>query len=193
MTFKKIALLSSALIVAVAFSGCSKKPRRPNPIDTVMNMDSGRGAGNGGFGETDINPTAFAGEELPGLRNSTGSNWIDNAKRGILGNASVVYFNFDSTTIAPKEREKLNAAVQYLANNPNAKLVLEGHCDWRGTGEYNLALGDRRSKSIESFLVTLGVSSNKLQTLSKGDLDATEGASSAQMTKERKVELLVVR
>ena len=186
--FKKTILIASALLIALAFSGCSKKPRRPNPLDTVMGQgyDSGNG-GNGGY----IDPVNLGSDAAEfGLEShGSGEEWIDRARRGVL---PTVYFSFDSATISPDERGKLNQASQYLQSNPNAKLVLEGHCDWRGTTEYNLALGDRRAKAVQSFLATLGVSDARLQTLSQGDLQATEGASSAQMTKERKVELLVV-
>lgn len=190
MTFNKIALLASALLIATAFSGCSKKPRRPNPLDTVM----GPGANAGSDGSYidqggSLNPTSFGDGDLLATRSQSSDDEYANARRGILDD---VYFNFDSASISSNERSKLNTAAEYLENHPNAKLILEGHCDWRGTAEYNLALGDRRSKSVQSFLATLGVSDSRLQTLSKGDLNATEGNNADQMTKERKVELLIV-
>ena len=67
------------------------------------------------------------------------------------------------------------------------------HCDWRGTAAYNLALGDRRSNSVNSYLKTLGVSESRLVTLSKGDLDALEGATEAAMAQDRRVEVNVLK
>ena len=62
--------------------------------------------------------------------------------RGVL---QPVYFAFDSSAIKAAERPKLQAAKDYLDKNPGYRLLLEGHCDWRGTAEYNLSLGDRRA------------------------------------------------
>lgn len=191
--FKKIVLIVTASLIAIAFSGCSKKPRRPNPLDTVMGQDYGsRQNANAG----DFSPIAREGDgamlesRFTGFDGMSTEEILGQAKRGVL---ETIYFQFESSSIAPQERAKLNAAAEYLASNPSSYLVLEGHCDWRGTQEYNLALGDRRAKSALDYLVTLGVAQSRLQTLSQGDLKATEGASSAQMAKERKVELLVIR
>ncbi|MDQ8204905.1 OmpA family protein [Pelagicoccus sp. SDUM812003] len=183
---KKTILIASALLIAIAFSGCSKKPRRPNPLDTVMGQGYDSSSRDEGFNPVDLGSDAAAA----GLTSRGNTDqWIDRAQRGVL---PTVYFSFDSATISPDERGKVNQAAEYLRNNPGSNLVLEGHCDWRGTTEYNLALGDRRAKAVQNYLATLGISESRLQTLSQGDLQATEGASSAQMTQERKVELLVV-
>ncbi|MDQ8179104.1 OmpA family protein [Pelagicoccus sp. SDUM812005] len=191
--FKKIVLIATASLIALAFSGCSKKPRRPNPLDTVMGQ--GYGQGNGGGMDDGFNPIDL-GEG--NMLESRGTDWdgadiatlVANADRGMF---SPVLFQFDSSAIAPTQRGTLESAANFLKQNPTAKLILEGHCDWRGTQEYNLALGDRRAKSALDYLITLGVSGNRLKTLSQGDLKATEGASSAQMAQERKVELLLIR
>ncbi|MBD5779078.1 OmpA family protein [Pelagicoccus sp. NFK12] len=191
--FKKIVLIATASLIAIAFSGCSKKPRRPNPLDTVM----GQGYESGTRGTDDgFNPIGLEGDGA--MLESRGADWdgadiatlVANADRGMF---APVLFQFDSSAIAPSQRGTLESAANYLRNNPGAKVILEGHCDWRGTQEYNLALGDRRAKSAFDYLITLGIQSNRLKTLSQGDLKATEGASSAQMAQERKVELLVIR
>ena len=187
---KKIVLIASALLIALAFSGCTKKPRRPNPLDTVM----GDGAGTRtGIGNGEFNPETMTGDgALYGLESRTGDgsgDWMDRARRNVL---PTVLFGFNSATISADQRSKIDQAADYLRNNPGSNLVLEGHCDWRGTTEYNLALGDRRAKAVQSYLETLGISPDRLQTLSQGDLQATEGVSESQMTQDRKVEVLVV-
>lgn len=190
--FKKIVPILTASLIAFAFSGCSKKPQRPNPYDTVMG-----GGYDSGSRTSDFNPTTLQADgDLPQIRNTAGwdssslDDLIANADRGMF---DPVLFQFDSSAIAPSERPTLQAAADYLSSNPNAKIILEGHCDWRGTQEYNLALGDRRAKSALDFIITMGIDPNRLKTLSQGDLQAVEGASSAQMTSERRVELLVIR
>ena len=82
-------------------------------------------------------------------------------------------------------------AKDYLAKNPNQKLLLEGHCDWRGTAEYNLSLGDRRASAVKKYLLSLGVVADKLETLSKGSLEAAKNGDDASMAKDRRVDLVV--
>jgi len=68
-------------------------------------------------------------------------------------------------------------------------MMLEGHCDWRGTAEYNLALGDRRAAAVKKYLLTLGVNADKVDTLSKGSEDAKKGDDAH----DRRVEFVVVK
>ena len=87
-----------------------------------------------------------------------------------------IYFEFDSSTLLPTAQEVLKKKVAYLKANPKINVVIEGHCDERGTNEYNLALGDRRAKSALSFLANLGVETSRMTAISYGEerpLDAT--------------------
>ena len=104
-----------------------------------------------------------------------------------------VFFSFDSYSIASTERTKLQSAADYLKGNPQDGLLIEGHCDWYGTADYNLALGDRRAKSIRDYLITLGISANRIETLSKGSLEATSGLSKPEARKDRRGELIVLQ
>ena len=105
--------------------------------------------------------------------------------------AQAVYFGFDSSVIRPAEAAKLQAVVKYLNEHPEAHLLIEGHCDWRGTAEYNLGLGDRRSTAVKQYLVRLKVPAARLDTLSKGSIGAPEKATEEQMAKDRRVEFLI--
>jgi peptidoglycan-associated lipoprotein len=108
-------------------------------------------------------------------------------------NASVVeavYFALDRAAVAPAERPKLQAAIKWLADNPGKSLVLVGHCDWRGTAEYNLGLGDRRANSVKRYLEMLGADSKRLETLSKGSTDAKQGGGEAEWAKDRRVDFV---
>jgi peptidoglycan-associated lipoprotein len=104
-----------------------------------------------------------------------------------------VLFEFDRSAISAAERPKLQAAQDYLNKNPQHRLLLEGHCDWRGTAEYNLGLGDRRAGSARQFLQTLGVAQNRIETSSKGDLEAVENADEATMARDRRVDLVILK
>ena len=80
-----------------------------------------------------------------------------------------IYFEFDSSALLSVAQDVLKRKAQWLRDNPGASVVVEGHCDERGTNEYNLALGDRRSSSAKSFLVDLGISASRLKTISYGE------------------------
>ena len=98
-----------------------------------------------------------------------------------------------STTSRRPSGPKLQAAKDYLDKNPEYRLLLEGHCDWRGTSEYNLGLGDHRANEVKKYLTTLGVGPDKLETLSKGSEEAKKNADESEMAKDRRVELVVVK
>lgn len=80
-----------------------------------------------------------------------------------------IYFAFDRSNLSPMAQENLRRKADWLRANPDATVTIEGHCDERGTNEYNLALGDRRAESAKSFLVDLGISANRLATISYGE------------------------
>jgi len=175
-----LVLTGSALILA----GCSKKPTRPTPNQTVM------GPQNGGVTPTPTDvPTNFAADGLQ-ARSAGDDFGPDGTLRGKLES---VYFDFDRFDIKDGERTKLQAAAQYLKDHPDQRLLLEGHCDWRGTAEYNLALGDRRANAAKRYLGKIGVAADKLETLSKGSLEAAKQADDATMAKDRRVELVIVK
>jgi len=80
-----------------------------------------------------------------------------------------VYFEFDSSALTMSAQEVLKRKAEWLRDNPDRRVVIEGHCDERGTNEYNLALGDRRAASAKQFLSDLGVSTSRLSTISYGE------------------------
>ncbi len=177
----------TALVLASAallFAGCAKKPQRPNPSQTIL----GPGAGAG------LNPlavdTGLFDPSASGLESRGAGAGSGEQLRGIV---RPVYFDFDSAAIRVAERAKLTEAKAYLDANPGARLLIEGHCDWRGTTEYNMGLGDRRAAAVREFLGSLGIPASSIETISKGDLEASEGASDSQMQQDRRAEIVVLR
>ncbi len=79
-----------------------------------------------------------------------------------------VFFDYDGSTLDQTDRDTLQRQAAWLARYPNVVLAIEGHCDERGTREYNLALGARRAASTREYLVSLGVSAARLETISYG-------------------------
>jgi peptidoglycan-associated lipoprotein len=86
----------------------------------------------------------------------------------------VIYFEFDRSDIGPEYVDTLRAHAEYLAANPQARVTLEGHCDERGTREYNLALGEQRAEQVRRFLLAEGVSGSQIDTLSYGEERAAD-------------------
>ena len=80
-----------------------------------------------------------------------------------------IFFEFDSSILTSEAQLMLKKKAEWLQNNPEAMSTIEGHCDDRGTNEYNLALGDRRATSTKTFLVDLGISASRLTTISYGE------------------------
>ena len=103
----------------------------------------------------------------------------------------VVYFDFDTAEIRPEYVDTLRAHAEYLVNTPSARLVIEGHCDERGSREYNIALGERRADSVKRFLEAEGVSPVQLETVSYGEERPVDlGHNEEAWAKNRRAELV---
>ncbi|MGZ0656975.1 OmpA family protein [Coraliomargarita sp. W4R53] len=126
-----------------------------------------------------------------------GSDGIENGMYNgytmVEGVLPSVYFGFDSSSVASSERAKLQQAADYLEQNSGYHILVEGHCDWYGTSEYNLALGDRRANSISDYLGTLGITPLRVEKLSKGSLEATGGLSKSQSSQDRRADLILLK
>jgi peptidoglycan-associated lipoprotein len=79
-----------------------------------------------------------------------------------------VFFAFDRSDITPEAREILERQADWLRRYPNVTVTIEGHCDERGTREYNLALGERRAQAAKNVLVASGISASRISTISYG-------------------------
>ncbi len=86
-----------------------------------------------------------------------------------LRSEHIVYFDFDKSTVSGNFSAILDAHAKFLNENSNVNVLIEGHADERGTPEYNIALGERRAKSIETYLENMGVSASQLSTVSYGE------------------------
>ena len=103
--------------------------------------------------------------------------------------AEPVYFDFNSSELAPQYRPVLEKKARWLKGHPEYNLKIEGHCDERGTEEYNLALGERRAKVVMNYLVSLGVPSGRISTISYGEeRPSTSGHDEMAWAKNRRAE-----
>ncbi len=80
-----------------------------------------------------------------------------------------IYFAFDQSSLTSDAQAILQQKAQWLQSRPDVSVTIEGHCDERGTTEYNIALGDRRAESAKSFLMNLGISASRMNTVSYGE------------------------
>jgi peptidoglycan-associated lipoprotein len=80
-----------------------------------------------------------------------------------------IFFDFDQSVIRPDAQEVLRKKAEFLRENSGSSVIIEGHCDERGTAEYNLALGERRALAAKAFLMNMGISSSRLSTISYGE------------------------
>ena len=86
----------------------------------------------------------------------------------IAATADRVFFEYDSATLRPDARTTLDGLASQMQKQPHCRFVIEGHCDERGTREYNLALGERRASVVVNYLAALGVDPARMQTISYG-------------------------
>lgn len=164
--------LGSVLLLAVMVSGC---PRKPAPAPELGPDTSGSpGLGTEGIGPGD-----------------TTRNRLDPSSEG--GPLHDITFGYDSFDLSSEARDTLRANADWIQGNSQSKVEIEGHCDDRGTVEYNLALGAKRAKSARDYLTSLGVSVDRLSTISYGEeLPLCSEATESCWAQNRRAHFLVV-
>ncbi len=167
MNHKRWALLVFLLVIFVAFlaPSCAKKELKTEP--TMSEEEARRQAEEEArrreqerqatIKEEALKEEAFRAE---GERIQTARERFENED---------VLFEFDSASLTAEAQEILREKAEWLRDNPSARVIIEGHCDERGTNEYNLALGDRRAYSSKAFLTDLGIEDSRLTTISYGE------------------------
>ncbi|MDD2539870.1 MAG: peptidoglycan-associated lipoprotein Pal [Desulfuromonadaceae bacterium] len=110
-------------------------------------------------------------------------------------NFETVYFDFDKSDLRQDARDVLSKNAELILKSfPNAKIQIAGNCDERGSAEYNLALGERRAKSAQKYLITLGVKAENLSTISYGkEKPAVLGHDEAAWAKNRRDDFVVIK
>ncbi len=116
------------------------------------------------------------GKEQSTTRESTtGPSSLEQAQQGKVPSTPAssplkeIYFDFDRYDLRADARASLKANADWLKANPSVRVEIEGHCDERGTNEYNLALGAKRAQAAKAYLVTLGIAAERLSTISYGE------------------------
>jgi peptidoglycan-associated lipoprotein len=104
-----------------------------------------------------------------------------------------IYFDYDKSAIRDDAKPVLEANAAWMKKFPSVKILIEGHCDERGTEEYNLALGERRAKAAEDYLVTLGIASDRMKIISYGKSQPVDpGHNEAAWQLNRRDQFLII-
>jgi peptidoglycan-associated lipoprotein len=116
-------------------------------------------------------PAADAGLKQPEFTPAPGEGDYD---------LKMIHFGFDQATIEPEDRATLEAHARWLKGHADVRIQISGHCDEAGSTEYNLALGERRADAVKKYLISLGVTEDRLSTISYGEELPLQGAAQAQ-------------
>ncbi len=189
-------LLLSGLIGALLMltTGCGgPKPPAYGTGTSAQGVTSQQGSQAAG-GQGGIQEEGLAGGEVNQLQKEGSQESMGGAEDQAL-NAFIsedIYFDFDSAQLLPKAQEVLKRKAEWLRAHPGARAIIEGHTDERGTVEYNLALGDRRAEAAKAFLVELGISPDRITTISYGEeRPADPGHDEAAWAKNRRAQFVL--
>ncbi len=184
----KLSQLLVALVAAMALAACSSTPNdqnttqndynpQPQPQQPVTNTQPVQ----------QTEPTVVENNE-PAMPVTAENFWNNPVNYDGTTDTRVIYFSFDSSQVPSAAFDTLRAHAEYLMNNANATIRLEGNTDERGTREYNVALGEHRAKAVAQFLRVQGVDASQIKIVSYGEeKPAAFGHSKMAWAKNRRV------
>ena len=186
MNIKKIFQLASISLLLASFIGCSTTGN-DTPVDNLNGSNGNAGTkvtglGNqDGFGDSD----SKFGNQSGATHGLHGSN--------LKVGEQIYYFDFNESAVHEDDKSSIQVQAHYLIQHPNAKILLEGYTDPRGSREYNIALGDRRAKAVLEELTEDGASAKQVRTVSFGaEKLASSGHTEADYALDRRVHLSYV-
>ena len=170
---KKTRILAAALVAAAVLAGCKSTPLNEVPVED-KNAQPAQQQQPVQSQVTQVNTGADQG--------------TDQGPRNV---ARIIYFDFDSNVIKPEYQAIIDGHARFLKANPKRHVFIEGHTDERGTREYNLALGQRRSEAVRSALKLLGVQDSQIEAVSFGKEKPVDPASNEEAwAKNRRAEIV---
>jgi peptidoglycan-associated lipoprotein len=184
--FTKLTILG--LILTLASPACRKHPGQITPLPgrTGNNVQDANAA------PPLVDNNAIKAENtggFPVLGPEVRKNWPRDRE---IFKSDTVHFDYDSSSVKSQEKSKVSAVADYLKANMMDAVEIEGHCDERGTEEYNRSLGERRALALREALVSLGVSADRIDTISYGkDRPADPGHDESAWKQNRRGEFLL--
>jgi peptidoglycan-associated lipoprotein len=183
------AVVVSLLVLSVALAGCAKRPATtqasapaPSSASSVpavggepaaVTSDTATGGARGATAAAPTGGGAAAGAAgagaAGGAAGASPTTRIATQEFSAVPELKDIYFEFDKYDVRPEDTKILDANAAWLKTNSNMLVLVEGHCDERGTNEYNLALGERRAKAAMNYLVAQGVQASRITIISYGE------------------------
>lgn len=151
---KKILILLVALVFVAV--GCAPKAVQTTPPATSTTDRS--------LSDKDKDRTGISEEELARAERDR----LLREQERLAGILKDVYFEFDSYTVSSSELAKIEGVGSFMKEDGSVRIVIEGHCDERGTVDYNLALGQKRAEAVKAYLLKLGIDGGRIRTISYG-------------------------
>ncbi|MFL5538393.1 MAG: peptidoglycan-associated lipoprotein Pal [Longimicrobiaceae bacterium] len=181
------------LLPLVLVGGCRKKKPPAGPTTDTTSVTLRPPANNGGLTDAERermrNDSVTLVEEAAERERRAREAAVAVARDALT---DIVFFEYDSDEITAAAESKLQSKAAVLRANPGVRLRIEGHCDQRGSTEYNLALGQRRAEAVRAYLVNLGVDGSRLSTLSYGkERPLVEGEDEEAFARNRRAEFAV--
>jgi peptidoglycan-associated lipoprotein len=168
---KRITILASLVLVA-ALAGCKSTPLNEAPVENKGPATTAQPST-----QSQVAPVTTGADQ--------------GTEQGPRNVARIIYFDFDSNVIKPEFQSIIDGHARFLKANPKRHIFIEGHTDERGTREYNLALGQRRSEAVRSALKLLGVQDSQIEAVSFGKEKPVDPASNEEAwAKNRRAEIV---
>jgi peptidoglycan-associated lipoprotein len=169
LTRAAYATVMSLLLMGLIISGCAKRPATTAATAAPAPAPAPRAASPGPAPTASPAPSATAAPAAPAT--AAAAPAARPSPKEFEANAALrdVFFEFDKYDIRPEDAKTLDANATWLKANAENLVLIEGHCDERGTNEYNLALGERRAKATMNYLVSQGVQANRITIISYGE------------------------
>jgi peptidoglycan-associated lipoprotein len=185
-------LIALGLVLSVAAVGCQTK--KPTPLTKLPGDRTGNvpDPGPGGPSTPSTPEKPVDSSPLAPIPQAAGihDGWTENRA---TFQADTVHFDYDSSVVKSSEKGHVTAVADYLKANGATAVKIEGHCDERGTEEYNRALGERRAMALREDLVRMGIEANRVDTISYGkDRPVDTGSSDAAHRKNRRGEFVLL-
>ena len=174
------------VLVMILLCSCAKKKIEQvyGPVDQNQRQNSAS-RDNASSPEMITQPIELPASQSSNLQDSNAAT--DSQKKF---EAEDIYFNFDEFAVSPDGKKFLDSKAAFLKAHPKLKVMVEGHCDERGTTEYNLALGEKRAGEVKKYLISLGIDGNRLSIISYGkEKPASSGHNEDAWAKNRRVHL----
>jgi peptidoglycan-associated lipoprotein len=180
------------ILLGLSVGACGRKKQQPpalTDMDSSLDEMGSTGAGSGYDSGSGTVPSASdwdTSEDRPLTRRPYGGEWLSDSNLG------EVYFDYNSFKLNAQAQRTLQANADYLRSKPNLRVLVEGHCDDRGTEEYNQALGEKRAIAARDFLVELGLSESQIDIITYGEMrPAATGSGESAWKLNRRAEFKV--